>query len=75
MLPLTFAEPKDYDTISPGDKVSIVGLTSFAPGKQLSLQVHKPSGESVSFPLNHTFNAGQIDWFKHGSALNKMAIA
>ncbi|KAJ3346305.1 aconitate hydratase [Kappamyces sp. JEL0680] len=75
MLPLTFANPKDYDAVAPGDKVSIVGLTSFAPGKQLTLQVHKPSGETVSVPLNHTFNAGQIEWFRAGSALNKMAQA
>ena len=73
MLPLTFAKPSDYDLISPFDKVSILGLTSFAPGKQLTLQVQKKSGESLKIPLNHTFNAGQIDWFKHGSALNKMA--
>ena len=73
MLPLTFAKPSDYDLISPSDKVSILGLTSFAPGKQLTLQVQKKSGETLKIALNHTFNAGQIDWFKHGSALNKMA--
>jgi len=73
MLPLTFAKPSDYDLISPSDKVSITGLTTFAPGKQLTLKVHKQSGETLSIPLNHTFNAGQIEWFKAGSALNKMA--
>jgi aconitate hydratase len=73
MLPLTFADPKDYDKISPSDKVSIIGLSTFAPGKQVTLKVNKSSGESLSIPLNHTFNAGQIEWFKAGSALNKMA--
>lgn len=24
-------------------------------------------------PLTHTFNAGQIEWYRAGSALNKMA--
>ena len=34
MLPLTFADPKDYDTISnEGDKISLVGLSEIAPGK------------------------------------------
>ncbi|KAI8902998.1 aconitase family-domain-containing protein [Globomyces pollinis-pini] len=74
MLPLTFANPADYDKISPGDKLSILGLTTFAPGKQLTLKVHKASGD-ITFPLNHTFNLGQIEWFKAGSALNKMAAA
>ncbi|RKO88343.1 aconitase family-domain-containing protein [Blyttiomyces helicus] len=72
MLPLTFADPKDYDKIEPSDKVSILGLTSFAPGKNLTLRVHKASG-AVDIPLKHTFNEGQIEWFKAGSALNKMS--
>jgi len=33
LLPLTFADPSDYDKIKPDDKISIVGLDSFAPGK------------------------------------------
>lgn len=75
MLPLTFANPKDYDLISPEDKVSIVGLSKFAPGKQLTLKVKKANGKTLDIPLNQSFNAGQIEWFKHGSALNKMAVA
>jgi hypothetical protein len=34
MLPLTFANPADYDLIAPeGAKISIIGLKDFAPGK------------------------------------------
>lgn len=33
LLPLTFADPNDYDKIRPDDKISIIGLQSFAPGK------------------------------------------
>lgn len=33
LLPLTFADPEDYDKILPDDKISITGLKSFAPGK------------------------------------------
>lgn len=33
LLPLTFADPQDYDKIRPDDKISITGLDSFAPGK------------------------------------------
>ncbi|KAI9100360.1 aconitase family-domain-containing protein [Phlyctochytrium arcticum] len=75
MLPLTFADPKDYNKIDPADKVSILGLTSFAPGKPVTLRVNKPDGKSVDIKLNHTFNQGQIEWFKAGSALNLMAEA
>lgn len=35
MLPLTFANPADYDKVRPDDRVSIVGLKSFSPGKPL----------------------------------------
>ncbi|VDL68856.1 unnamed protein product, partial [Nippostrongylus brasiliensis] len=72
MLPLTFADPADYDKIDPADKVSIVGLKDFAPGKQLKAVIKKPDGSKVEILLNHTFNEQQIEWFKAGSALNRM---
>lgn len=73
MLPLTFANPADYDKIDPEDRVSIVGVNKLAPGKQLTLRVKKPSGKRVDIPVNQTFNENQISWFKAGSALNHMA--
>eukprot|EP00296_Roombia_truncata_P007536 JP445975.1.p1 GENE.JP445975.1~~JP445975.1.p1 ORF type:complete len:434 (+),score=210.34 JP445975.1:1037-2338(+) len=73
MLPLTFADPADYDKIDPTDKVSILGLTTLTPGKPLTLQVKKANGSTLDITLNHTFNAPQIGWFKAGSALNKMS--
>ncbi|CAG8770773.1 277_t:CDS:1, partial [Acaulospora morrowiae] len=73
LLPLTFANPEDYNKIDPSDKVSIIGLTTFTPGKPLTLRLHKSSGEKVDIPVNHTFNENQISWFKAGSAINKIA--
>ncbi|KAJ3089256.1 Aconitate hydratase mitochondrial [Quaeritorhiza haematococci] len=75
MLPLTFDNPADYDKIEPSDKVSIIGLENdgFKPGKPLTLRLHKKSGSTVDIKVNHTFNEGQIAWFKAGSALNLMA--
>ncbi|MCE1189416.1 MAG: aconitate hydratase [Ignavibacteria bacterium] len=70
MLPLTFANPADYDKIVDGDSVSITGLTTFAPGTPLELIVKHSNGTSESILLNHTFNERQIEWFKAGSALN-----
>ncbi|RLN02639.1 hypothetical protein BBJ28_00017446, partial [Nothophytophthora sp. Chile5] len=73
MLPLTFANPADYDKISGNDKVSIVGLGSFTPGKPLTLRVAPASGAApFDVTVNHTFNDEQIAWFKNGSALNLM---
>jgi len=70
MLPLTFANESDYDRINATDKVSILGLDSFAPGKPLTGRVHTASGETYDIVLNHSFNDNQIGWFKAGSALN-----
>jgi len=73
MLPLTFADPKDYDRISGEDTVDILLKDNFAPGKPVTMRVHKASGGTFDVALNHTFNEGQIEWFKAGSALNLMA--
>ena len=67
MLPLTFASAADYDKIDAHDKVDISGLASFAPGKPLTLTVHKKGGAKVELKVNHTFNEEQIGWFKAGS--------
>jgi aconitate hydratase len=72
MLPLTFANPADYDLIEPSDRVDLIGVSTIAPGSQVTLRLHKKNGTTKDIKLNHTFNEGQIDWFKAGSALNRM---
>ena len=73
MLPLTFANPADYDKIREDDKVSIVGLKDLAPEKQLKLIVKHSDGSADEIMLNQTMNDAQIKWFKAGSALNLIA--
>ncbi len=73
LLPLTFANPADYDKVREDDRVSVTGLSSFTPGKQLSITLHHSDGKTDTFPVNHSFNAEQIEWFKAGSALNLLA--
>ena len=73
MLPLTFADPNDYEKIKEDDFVSIIGLNGFVPGKQLHLLIKHSDGSEDSISLNHTFNEAQIKWFKAGSALNLIA--
>jgi len=75
MLPLTFADPSDYDKIHEDDKLSLVGLNEFAPEKQLKLIVKHSDGSSDEIMLNHSFNTGQIEWFKAGGALNLIAAS
>jgi aconitate hydratase len=70
MLGITFADPSDYDKVQEDDTFDITGLTTFAPGKQLTVVLHHKDGSTESFPVNHTYNAQQIEWFKAGGALN-----
>jgi len=75
MLPLTFNNKADYELVKPDDRVAIVGLESFAPGVPLNCVLTHADGSTDTIVLDHTFNAQQIDWFKHGSALNRMKAA
>jgi aconitate hydratase len=72
MLPLTFANPEDYDKIKEDDKVDLL-VTQLAPGKQLKMIVKHSDGKKDEIMLNHTMNEAQIGWFKAGSALNLIA--
>ena len=73
MLPLTFADPSDYDKILENDKLDIIGLKELAPDKQLKLIIKHEDGSQDEAVLNHTMNEPQIEWFKAGSALNLIA--
>lgn len=73
MLALTFANKEDYSKIKEDDSIDIIGLTTFSPDKPLSIILHHADGSKDTILANHTYNAGQIEWFKAGSALNLMA--
>lgn len=70
MLALTFANPADYDLIQEDDAIDITGLTTFAPGQPLTVVLNHADGSRHEIQANHTYNEGQIAWFKAGSALN-----
>ena len=70
MLALTFADKDDYKKVREEDKISIVGLKEFAPGKPLTAILYHADGTEESFAVNHTYNELQIKWFKEGAALN-----
>ncbi|MET1056789.1 MAG: aconitate hydratase [Pedobacter sp.] len=70
MLGLTFANKEDYEKIREDDAIDIVGLTTFAPNVPLTLVLNHTDGTKEEFPVNHSYNAQQIEWFKAGGALN-----
>ncbi|MBU2914527.1 aconitate hydratase [Reichenbachiella agariperforans] len=70
MLGLTFASEADYDKIQENDVFDFVDLKEFAPGKPLTIVAKHADGSEDNILANHTYNAGQIEWFKAGSALN-----
>jgi aconitate hydratase len=73
MLALTFVNPNDYDLIRQDDKITIEGLDSFAPDKNLIVVLDHEDGTQDRFEVAHTYNQAQIDWVKAGSALNKIS--
>ena len=70
MLALTFANKEDYDKVQEDDAIDIVGLTSFAAGKPVTMVLNHKDGSKDQVTLNHTYNEPQIAWFKAGGALN-----
>jgi aconitate hydratase len=72
ILPLTFADPKDYERFEQSDRVSVTGLAFLAPGKPVEVTIHKADGQTVTIKCLHTLTEEQIGWFKAGSALNAL---
>jgi aconitate hydratase len=70
LLPLTFADPKDYERVQEDDRISILGLAAMAPGQPLTVELKHKDGKVDRIQARHTFSADQIEWFRAGSALN-----
>ncbi len=72
VLGLTFADPADYDKVAEGDRISITGISDIEPGVDLTATLTHEDGSTDSFTVKHTLSDEQIEWFKAGSALNKI---
>jgi len=70
MLGLTFANENDYDLIQEDDTFNFTDLENFAPDTPLTIEIVHADGSKDTIKVNHTYNAPQIEWYKHGSALN-----
>ena len=72
VLPLTFEDPEDYERIQADDRVTLLGLNDLAPGRPVPCLLKHGDGSEETVQLRHTMNAGQIAWFRAGSAMNHM---
>jgi len=70
VLTLTFSNNEDYSKILEDDKIDIVGLKEFTPGKQITIVLNHSDGKQENIIAKHSYNEPQIGWFKAGSALN-----
>jgi len=70
VLPLTFANPADYDRIRKDDRLSFRDLDKIAPGRPVTVEIRHADGSTETFEARHTLTAEQIGWFQAGSALN-----
>jgi aconitate hydratase len=73
LLPLTFANPADYEKIKADDTIDVIGLDQLAPGSTVRIVVNHADGTTDEFAANHTMSEEHIAWFKAGSALNLLA--
>ncbi len=72
MLAITFADKADYDRIREDDIIDVLDLETFAPGRPLTVALHHADGSVEKFQALHSYNQMQIEWFKAGSALNRL---
>jgi aconitate hydratase len=70
ILPLTFANPADYEKVAKGDTVTLKGLRNLKTGQPVEAVITKANGETATIQLNHSLTSDQINWFKAGSAMN-----
>ncbi|HEX2970386.1 MAG TPA: aconitate hydratase [Bacteroidales bacterium] len=70
VLTLTFINRDDYEKIRERDLISITGLSDFKAGVNLIVTLHHIDNSIEVFPVIHSYNELQIEWFKAGSALN-----
>lgn len=77
VVPLTFAEEKDYDRIGAGDEVDTVGLYEMLRNGgqgEVSLRVRKnETGEEFLVPTKHAVSKDHAGFILAGSALNMLA--
>ena len=72
VLPLTFADPADYDRIHRDDRLGFIALDRITPGQSVTVEIRHADGKTESFEARHSLTVDQIGWFQAGSALNEI---
>ncbi|NOY25054.1 MAG: aconitate hydratase [Oligoflexia bacterium] len=72
VLPLTFADPADYDRVRGDDLVDVLGIGAIADGGSPTVVLHHTDGSTDSLATRNTLSPEQFGWFVSGSALNKI---
>ena len=72
VLPLTFADPADYDRVVGDDVVDIVDIGAIQGGGSPTVVLHHKDGSTERLATKNTISPEQFAWFKAGSALNKI---
>ena len=72
VLPMTFADPSDYDKVQAADRVDITDLANLAPGRNVIARLRHGDGGIDEVVLKHSLNPEQIVWFRDGSAMNTL---
>ena len=72
VLPLTFADPADYDKVRGDDMVSVVNVDAISTGGSPDVILHHADGSEDRIATQNTFSLDQFSWFKAGSALNQI---
>ncbi len=70
VLPLTLADPADYEKVRETDRISVLGLDRLSPGTAVAVVLHHEDGSAETIEARHSLSREQIEWFKAGSALN-----
>jgi len=70
VLPLTFADPGDYDKVQETDRITVAGLDGLTPEQPLTITLHHADGGEEAAQVKHSLNTEQIEWLRAGSALN-----
>ena len=68
ILPLWFAVESDYDKIQEDDVLDVDA--DVAVGEPVYVTIRHADGLMDVIETKHTFSSEQVEWFKHGSALN-----
>jgi len=70
ILPLTFANPNDWNKVREDDEMSVPEALAIAPGRTVQMILHHSDGTEEEIQAKHSCNAEQIGWIQAGGALN-----